>query len=411
MRLLIWTQYFWPENFQINKLAQALKENGVQVTVVTGKPNYPKGQFFPGYKAAGVQYENYDGIDLIRLPMLPRLEGRASHLIANYVSFILSGYGIGPLALRGRDFDAVLVYAPSPLLQVLPAIFISWLKKAPLVVWVQDLWPQALQATGFVQNRCLLRVIEVAVGYIYKYSDSILIQSEAFKASIQSFIKNNSKIVYFPNVIEDLQESASSASDYSELVAQISNKFSVVFAGNIGHAQSCETIIAAAELLREYPIDFYLVGSGSKDTFIATDIQDRKITNVIMTGQISPDVMPQIYSAATVLLITLKNDVALSVTVPSKLQTYFAAGKPIIASLNGEAARLVCESNSGLTCPAEDAAALAEAVLELYHLTPIERAQLGKNGYDYFKQHFHIRMRTQELRFHLEALIKEFNQK
>jgi len=411
MNLLIWTQYFWPENFQINKLALCLKENDVQVTVITGKPNYPNGQIFPGYKAKGVQYENFDGVEVIRLPMLPRLAGAVKDLIMNYLSFIISGYVIGPLALRGRKFDAVLVYAPSPLLQVLPAIFISWMKKAPLVVWVQDLWPQALQSTGFVNNRFLLWIIELAVRYIYWCSDSILIQSEAFRGPIQLLVKDNSKIVYFPNSVEDSQTEISLAIADPQLVAQISRKFSVVFAGNIGYAQSCETIIEAAKMLQDYPIDFYLIGSGSKALSISKEIKDRNITNVIMTGQLSPDAIPEIYCAASALLITLKNDNALSVTVPSKLQTYFSAGKPIIAGLKGEAARLVSEAKAGLTCPPEDAAALAEAVLQLYQLTPIDRAQLGKNGYEYFKKHFHIYMRTQELRSHLEALTKEFNRK
>ncbi len=159
MNLLIWTQYFWPENFHINEVARGLRSQGVEVTVLTGKPNYPEGRIFYGYRSTGIQREMHDGFEVIRIPMRERGAGSATGLVGNYLSFVFSGYLFAPVALRDTKVEAVFVYAPSPLIQALPAIFLAWLKDAPLVLWVQDIWPDALQATGFVRNRLLLRMV------------------------------------------------------------------------------------------------------------------------------------------------------------------------------------------------------------------------------------------------------------
>lgn len=408
MKLLIWSQYFWPENFLINKLAVDLCARGMEVTVVTGKPNYPDGQIFPGYAASGIQREEYWGVEVMRIPLYPRGKGSSKGLLLNYLSFILSGYLFAPIALRGRKFDAVFVYAPSPLLQALPAIFVAWLKNARMIVWVQDIWPEALQATGFIKNRLLLRLVEGAVRYIYRYSDSILIQSEAFRTPVERLVSHKSKIRFFPNSAGDLSEPVAMSEHRCKVAAEIQQHFSVVFAGNIGTAQSCETIVAAAELLLGYSaIKFYLMGSGSRSDAIALEVKSKNLTNVIFTGRLSHEEMPAVYSAASVLLVSLKNEPALSATIPSKLQSYLSAGKPIVASLNGEAARLVIEAQAGFACPAESSDALAEAVLKLYEMSPDERDQLGMNARHYFKTHFHEVERVSELVDHLRTLVEQ----
>lgn len=410
MKLLVWTQYFWPENFLINKLVTELNEQGVEVTVITGKPNYPDGDIFSGYKASGVQYERYCGVDVVRLPLVPRGKNSARKLLLNYLSFIFSGYFFAPWALRGEKFDAVFVYAPSPLLQALPAIFVSWLKHAPLIVWVQDTWPEALQATGFIKNSWLLKFVELLVRYIYRFSDSILIQSKAFQNSVQALVKDKKKVRFFPNFSEDLIEKLSLGKQGPEnsepaIVKAIQSCFSIVFAGNIGSAQSCETIVQAAELLSDYPdIVFYLVGSGSRSDSIRQDIQARGLSNVVMTGRLPPEDIPAIYSAAEILLVTLKDNPALYATIPSKMQSYMSAAKPILASLNGEAARLVVAADAGFSCPAEAYEDLAATVLQLYELSSDERAQLGKNARHYYEQHFHLTEKLDELIEHIKEL-------
>ena len=407
MKVLIWSQYFWPENFLINKLAVDLNAQGMEVTVVTGKPNYPDGQVYPGYAASDIQREEYLGVEVIRIPLHPRGKGSSKGLLLNYLSFIFSGYFFAPIALRGRKFDAVFVYAPSPLLQALPAIFVAWLKDAPMMLWVQDIWPEALQATGFVKNRWLLRLVEGAVRYIYRYSDSILIQSEAFRTPVERLVSHKGRIRFFPNSADDLSKAVGRSEHPCQVTEEIQQHFSVVFAGNIGTAQSCETIVAAAELLLEYSaIKFYLVGSGSRSDAVELEVKSKNLTNVILTGRLANEEMPAVYSAASVLLVSLKDEPALSATIPSKLQSYLSAGKPIVASLNGEAARLVIDAQAGFACPAENPDALAQAVRELYEMSPDERDRLGMNARHYFKTHFHEAERVIELADHLRSLVE-----
>lgn len=405
MKVLIWTQYFWPENFHINAVARTLYAQGVEVTVLTGKPNYPEGRIFEGYTAAGIHYEKYSGFDVIRIPLLKRKQGSAKGLVLNYLSFIFSGYIFAPFALRGKEFDVLFVYAPSPLLQALPAIFVSWLKRAPLVLWVQDIWPEALKSTGFINNCLLLKFIGLVVRYIYCFSDSILIQSEGFRTSVESLVKDKTKIRFFPNSAEDvLVESTTNQRDVS-VAKDIADNFSLVFAGNIGKAQSCETIVEAAKLLQDaHNIKFYLVGNGSMAESISQKISDSRLGNVVMTGRVSVEDMPSIYASASVLVLSLRDDPALSETIPSKLQSYLAAGKPIIVSSNGASANIVIKANAGLACPAGNAESLAKAVQMLYEMQPEKRARLGVNGRNYFMAHYYLPDRVAELARHFEDI-------
>ncbi len=406
MRVLIWTQYFWPENFHINTVARSLKVKGIEVTVLTGKPNYPEGKIFDGYKAAGIQMEEYSGIEVIRIPLRQRGKNSGKGMALNYLSFIISGYLFAPYALRGKKFDAVFVYAPSPLLQALPAIYVSWLKRAPLVLWVQDIWPDALVATGFIKNRWILGMVGLAVRYIYRFSDSILIQSEGFRASVESWTSKKERIRFFPNSVEDVSPDLTKSTVNVQLVEEVAACFAVVFAGNIGKAQSCETIIEAAKLLQNVAcIKFYLVGSGSMADSIRESITHSGLKNVTMTGQVPAEDMSVIFASASVLLLTLRDDAALSSTIPFKLQSYLAAGKPVIASCNGEAASAITKANAGLACSAGDASALADAVLKLFRMTPEERVGLGKHGRDYFEAHYRLQTRVTELVTHFDDVV------
>lgn len=406
MKVLIWTQYFWPETFHINAVARALQAQGADVTVLTGKPNYPDGKIYDGYRAMGIQKENYSNIELIRIPIRQRGKNSAIGMLLNYLSFIFSGYIFAPYALRGKKFDAIFVYAPSPLLQALPAIFLAWLKNAPLVLWVQDIWPDALVSTGFIKNRWLIRVVGLAVKYIYRFSDSILIQSEAFRLSVQKWSNRTEVIRFYPNSVEEIPTNVPVSKTCAGLVHDLSDGFSVVFAGNIGVAQMCETIVEAAVLLRGNPaIKFYLIGSGSRAESIQNSIDEKGLSNVVMPGKFQPEDMASIYASASVLLLTLKDEPALSSTIPGKLQTYLAVGKPIVACSNGESARIVNQSRAGISCPAGDAKSLAKAVLGLYGLSNTERERLGDNGRAYFEANFRLKERTKELLVHLETLV------
>lgn len=406
MRMLLFTQYFWPENFRINELIRSLTASGHQVTILTGKPNYPDGKIFAGYRAWGIQREQYAGADVIRIPMIPRGKPSALRLAINYLSFIFSGFVFGPLVLRNRQYDVVFVYGLSPLLQVLPAIFLASLKRAPLIVWVQDLWPESLSATGYVRNRFLLAAVEAVVRHIYRHSDSILIQSEAFRGPIARLLGDSRRIRYFPNSAEAIFGAAGGSEGGGALASAIRQRFSIVFAGNIGSAQAVGTIVDAAAMLTEQPdIRFVLVGSGSEMGWLKSEVQRRKLQNVSLTGRLPVTDMPAIFSAASALLVTLKNEAIFAYTIPGKIQSYLAVGRPIIACLDGEGARVVAEAGAGIVCPAEDARALADAVLSLVAMSAERRTQMGENGRRYFSENFEQVKLVDGLVQHIGAVI------
>ncbi|NTV94176.1 MAG: glycosyltransferase family 4 protein [Thiobacillus sp.] len=404
MRILLLSQYFWPENFRINELAATLQAMGMQVTVLTGKPNYPEGNIYPGYKAWGVGHDYHNGSRLVRLPLIPRGGSSSWRLALNYLSFVLSGCALAPTAMRGQKFDLVFVYAPSPLLQALPAILLARLKRAPLVVWVQDLWPESLAATNHINNRLLLRGVEAIVRFIYRRADSILIQSEAFRAPVARLTNDPGKIRYYPNSAPPLAEPGHSGSE-SAAADEIGRTFSVVFAGNLGTAQALDAIVDAAERLHDKPgIKFFLVGSGSQAAWLDEETRRRRLHNLVLLGRLPETAMPAIFRAASVLLVTLKDSPAFQHTIPSKVQAYLAAGRPIIAALNGEGARLIEAANAGVACPAGDSAALANAVLKLQSLSSEERNRLGENGRAYFKRHFDPQKLASELIEHFQSV-------
>jgi glycosyltransferase involved in cell wall biosynthesis len=402
VNLLVVSQYFWPENFRINDLVKALSANGVHVDVLTGQPNYPAGEVFEGYRAGNFVTEKWGDATLHRTPLAPRGHGSVLRLIGNYLSFVLSGMFLGPFALRRKPVDVIFVYAISPILQAIPAIILKWLKGAKLVIWVQDLWPESLEATGFVRNRKLLAAVELVVRWIYRHADLILVQSEAFIEPVAA-LADRKKICYYPNSADDVFLSSAPMENCE--IEGLEEGFSVVFAGNLGTAQAVETIIAAAALLKTRTnIRFVLVGDGSRSDWIREQLETQGLTNVFMAGRHPIESMPAILRRAGALLVTLKDEPIFYQTIPSKVQAYLAMGRPIVACMNGEGARIIRDAEAGISCPAEDAASLAAAIGLLADKTPAERDLLGQNGQRYFETHFNSKMLTKALIAHFERL-------
>ena len=385
MRTLIVSQYFWPESFRINDVAKTLVEKGIEVEVLTCKPNYPSGKTLLGYPAWKCQQEIHEGAQIHRIPFIPR-GNSAWRLGLNYLSFIISGLFFTPWMLRDKNFDVIFVYAPSPILQVIPAIFLGWLKGCPVVLWVQDLWPDSLSATGYVQNRVLLKLVELVVRFIYRHVDLVLVQSRAFEAPVRA-LAAGTPIEYYPNSVADAFTMA--ITNEVPIIPGLGEGFTVMFAGNIGMAQAVGVIVEAASLLKNYrDIHFIVLGDGSSRQWMLKEAEKRSLKNLHLLGRFPIETMPGFMQKASALLVTLTDQPIFAATVPNKVQAYLAVGKPIIACLNGEGARLVVEAGAGLASPAEDAKALAETILQLYSLTPVERKNMGENGRQYFQKHF-----------------------
>jgi len=394
MKVLIVSQYFWPESFSINEHVKSLLDKGVDVEVLTGKPNYPRGKIFSGYHAWGIQQEIHQGIIINRIPLLAR-GGGGWRLALNSLSFIVSGLLFAPWMLRKKFFDVIFVYAPSPILQALPAIFLGWLKRVPVVLWVQDLWPDSLSATGHVHNQTILMLVKQLVRFIYRHSDLLLVQSKAFIAPV-SELASDTPVIYYPNSVDS--SFARSSNIPVQVIAGLGDGFSVMFAGNIGSAQAVGVIVEAAVFLKEYlDINFVVLGDGSLYTWMLAECNKLGLTNVHMPGRFPVETMPSLMQKASVLLVTLADQPIFAATIPSKVQAYMAAGRPIIACLNGEGARLVVEAEAGLATPAEDAKSLADTILTLYKESALERETMGDNGRKYYQKHFNHNRLVDEL--------------
>ena len=401
LNVLILTQYFWPEGFSINGVTKTLVEKGLEIDVLTCKPNYPGGRTFSGYRAWDFQQEIRQGVRIHRIPFLPR--GRSGWQLAlNYLFFVMSGLLFAPWILRKKKLDVIFVYAPSPITQVIPAIFLGWLKGCPVVVWVQDLWPESLSATGHVKNRIVLKLVEQVVRFIYRHTDLLLVQSRAFEAPVRA-LALDTPIVYQPNSVEDVFSMSTSRDIPS--VDGLGAGFSIMFAGNIGTAQAVGVIVEAASLLREYAdIHFVVLGDGSSRAGMLNEVQQRGLTNLHLPGRFPVETMPGFMQQASALLVTLADQPIFAATVPNKVQAYLAAGRPVIACLNGEGAKLITEAGAGLAVPAEDAVALAEAVLSLYRMSQQERDEMGRCGREYAVQHFSHDRLMDQLIGHLQSV-------
>ena len=397
MNVLIVSQYFWPENFRINDVAIGLKERGYEVTVLTGQPNYPTGSFFSGYGFFKRSRENYCGVEVIRVPLLPRGNGSGWRLVLNYLSFAIVASLIGPFRCRAR-YDAIFVYAPSPITVAFPALMLKMLRDIPVVLWVQDLWPESILATGAIQSEIILSVVRCMVRFIYRGCNQVLVQSKAFFSPIQNFGVDLKNIRYFPNSAEGFYKPISLQEDAPEQKG-VPNGFRIMFAGNIGAAQDFRTILSAAEKLRTYgDIHWLILGDGRMAPWVREQIVTRQLESTVhLLGRHPVESMPRYFSLADAMLVTLKKEPIFALTVPAKVQSYLACSKPIIAALDGEGARIVKEAHAGLTPAAEDSDELAEVVLEMYRMSAEERQAIGENGRKYFELNFERNMLLERL--------------
>ncbi|NBQ69466.1 MAG: glycosyltransferase WbuB [Nitrosomonadaceae bacterium] len=402
MKLLVISQYYWPENFRINEVTQTLSAKGVDVEILTGKPNYPGGIVFEGYRARGCVQEPVDGLQVNRVPLLPRGKGSA-RLALNYLSFVFSAAIFGPRLLRGKHFDAIFVYAPSPILQAIPAIWIGRLKKCAVLLWVQDLWPESLSATGHMTNRGLLNAVEYVVRWIYGHVDLLLVQSKAFIPKVRA-LAGTTPVVYHPNsFVDDVTLSVPPVVECPALDCA----FPVLFAGNIGSAQAVEVVLEAATILRDVEgIRFVMIGDGSRRDWLLEQAAERGLSNLVFPGRYPFEAMPALMAKAGALLVTLADTEIFRLTIPSKIQAYLAAGRPIIACLNGVGAEIIAEAGAGLATPAEDASALADAVKALYKMPEGERLEMGARGRAYYEEHFSHDKLVDELIGYFEQAVR-----
>ncbi len=387
MQILVISQYFWPENFRINDIVQEFVQRGHDVTVLTGVPNYPMGVVFAEFREHAERFTNFQGAEIVRVPLLPRGNG-GLRLFINYISFFLAASTIGLWKVRKRRFDVVFVFEPSPITVGIPAIIYRKISRTPVIFWVLDLWPETLSAIGVIRSPTLLAIVGKLVRIIYNRCDFVLGQSKGFLENIAKYCDNKEKIRYFPNWAESIYQKGS-VTPAPEVRIQ-NNIFNVMFAGNIGEAQDFPTILAAAELLKaDEQIRWLIVGDGRMSNWLKAEVVRRGLQkSFILLGRFSEDRMPSFFIHADALLVSLKADPVFSLTIPGKVQSYLMAGIPIIGVLDGEGMQVIKEANAGIVCPSGDSQALADAVREMAKMPKSERENWGRQGRLYAEREF-----------------------
>lgn len=389
MKILIVTQYFFPENFKSNDLAFEMKRRGHDVTVLTGLPNYPSGIISEGYGFFKNTKQNIEGVKVIRSWLLPRGKGGGIRIFLNYFSWAffasIKAIGLG----IGNKYDAIIVHEPSPITQFYPAWVIKKLSNSPVYFWVLDLWPESLQVAGGVNSSFVLGTFKKMVVSFYKASEKILISSKGFEKSILEKGDFKNKLEYFPNWGED----TISAGDKDYDIPVLPEGFKVMFAGNIGEAQDMEAIMQSALLLKDkLDIQFVIVGDGRKMPFVKEFVEQNKLEKTVsVLGRYPLEAMATFFDRADIMLVSLKDDPIFNLTVPAKMQAYMSAGKPILAMLNGDGADLIEEAKCGKAVNAGDYNNLAAGILELYKLNDLELEKMGNNSKDFYSQCFTLK--------------------
>ncbi len=404
MRILIVTQYFFPENFRINDLAIEFQRRGHAVTVLTGLPNYPAGTFLSGYSLRGPYRERYEGVDVIRSPLMPRGAGGSGRLALNYLSFVVMATLRGLLTCQ-KNFDVIFIHGASPVMVAIPAIVIKFMIQAPVILWVLDLWPESVSATQAIRSPRVLQWIERMVRFIYRHCDRILVQSRAFVPHVEQQGVSPEKVLYLPSWAETVYEAVGAQAPVSVTV-RLPEGFRVMFAGNVGVAQDFETILTAAECLKlRRDIHWIIIGDGRMLSWVQAEVERRQLAGTVhLLARYPLEAMPAFFAQADVLLVTLRRASIFALTIPGKVQSYLASGRPIVGALDGEGARIIQEAGAGVVCPAECPDALADAVVRLAETPRETRESMGRRGAEYYAAHFDRTMLFDQLERWMQEL-------
>jgi glycosyltransferase involved in cell wall biosynthesis len=387
MRLLTLSQWYDPEpNFKGLALATALQAKGHTVTAVTGFPNYPSGKIYPGYRLQWRQWETMNGVRVLRVPLYPDHSYSSVKRILNYASFALSASTLGA-ALCGPA-DVMWVYHP-PLTVGIPAWWIGLLRRIPFVYEVQDLWPETLAATGMFRLAVAASWMNRLAQFVYRRAAAITVISPGFKRNLIAKGVPAEKIHVIPNWADEELYRPVARDENLAFESGLANRFNIMFAGNIGAAQALETVLEAAELLRDLPrAQFVLIGDGVSVKTLRQATQERGLSNVRWIDRQPAERMSHWFALADVMLVHLKRDPLFEITIPSKTMAYLACGRPILCAVAGDTADLVRSVGAGITCAPQDPAALAQAVRDLYAMSCEQREAMGEAGRRAFLENY-----------------------
>lgn len=379
MKILVAGQHFYPENFRINDLCFELVKRGHEVTVLTGLPNYPEGKVLKEYKWFRNRKQMINGVKIIRCSLIGRGKS-ALRMALNYAWFFTFG-SLKALFVKGR-YDLVYVYQTSPITMAWPAIVLKKMKKIPLVIHCLDQWPISVTTGPVSKESKVYKLLSKISIWTYRQADVITISSKSFKKYFENELGISSEekgLIYYPSYAENTYQN----------MKFVNNKvFDIVFAGNVGPAQSCETIVECAELLKEkQDIHFHIVGDGLSREMCEKNANEKELNNITFYGMHKLEEMPKYYSLADAFIITMVDNEVVNSTLPAKIQSYMLAGKPIFGAISGEVKEVVEEAACGKCTTSGDAKELANLIEQYYQNSDLLK-QWGENGLKYYQKHF-----------------------
>lgn len=384
--ILIICMHFYPVQFRVNDIALELVNRGYKVTVVTGIPNYPDAKFTKGYGWFKKRKENYQGINIIRIPIFPRGNSSIS-LILNYFSFNFFGFFFSVFSKIKADH--VFIYGTSPLLKAMVGLRYAKRLKIKSTLYVMDLWPESVQYAGGIDNKHVLNYLRRQMKRIYDLSDHILVSSKSFVEPIHSFGIEQSKILYWPQAAESVFNQKE-FTDKTEIVRD--QKLNLIFTGTIAVAQGLNILVDVAERLKkngQSGVRFVLVGGGRAKADLIQYSKEKNVNYYFQFIDRKPvSDIPAYYAQSDAALLTLLESPIFKLTIPAKLQSYMTYGIPVIASASGEVSSIITESECGLVSNSEDINGLYDNIIRFIALSSLERSKMAVNGKEYANRHF-----------------------
>lgn len=408
MKICIFTNHFYPEDFKVNDIAFELTQRGYEIAVITAVPDYPKGKFFDGYGWFKKNKEDVNNCHVIRLPIIPRGKGKFRNLLVQYFSYYISSSVYVFFHKFFHKYDAVFVHLTSPFFIGLGATHLKRFQKIPMYFWVLDLWPESITATTGISNGLVMNPLIKQVKKVYDNCDKILVGSKGFEKSILEKGQYKEKLVYFPNWCEttDLSFDNEQYKAVKPFDSFNDKDFIILFAGNLGEAQNLDCVVTAATKLSKQNdnIKFVFLGEGRARKHLIEKTEETGVLNktVFFPGRFPIESMPFFMGKSSVLLVSLKNELIFNLTVPSKVQFYMAQGKPLLAMLNGDGADLINEASCGIAVPANDIDSFITAIQKMSLMNKEQLDLMGKNGKKYYEENFMKEHRINQL----DALLK-----
>jgi len=388
-RILVVSHHFWPETFRITDICDGFKEAGYTVEVLCGIPNYPAGQFFDGYGLRTNRRQKIDGVKIRRCFEIKRGSNSNIRIFLNYISFPISSLFSLPYLLR-QKYDKIFLYQTSPVMMSMTGIILGRLKKIETIMYVLDLWPENLYSVLKIRSKLLRKFITWVSDKHYIKTDKLIANSQRLQPLLVARTgKDENKVTYIPQFCEKVFEESIIN---EELEARFLTTFNLVFTGNISPAQSFETVINAAKILKRkdyWNIAWIIVGDGMSSEWLKNEINKAGLSDLFtFIGRVPIHEIPEYTHIADGLFACLSKSELLDCTLPAKIFSYYAAGKPMILAMDGEIQQIVRESGAGFVVDSEDPEGFADAVIKLYESSDEKRTQMGKNAKDYYFEHF-----------------------